>query len=214
MTLTARLSRDLKANGPKTAVLGVLVLVGLYFWIPPLWRAVTGNAAAAEIPAVAAAAEPSPADPASSSPAAAAASLGWREAENRRAEDPLFRPAEGTDVRADAFAFDAGFLPIDVEFAEAESAEAVARVARNEPRSTHDAEGDGPSPLTLSSTLVGSGRRVAVINERVYTEGAVVAAAGRTWTVLNVEPRRVLLDGEGGTLELRIAPFAAGRNGP
>lgn len=219
MTLTARLARDLKANGRKTATLGVLLLVGLYFWVPPLWRAVAGRASAAVAteaalppPEVTPAAVPSPATP------AAPQAVTWHEAERLRAEDELFRSAGRTDIRANAFVFDAGFLPIDVEFGEEDPETTVAGAPGAGSNSAGGPTGAGPlserAVLTLKSTLIGTNRRVAIINGRTYSEGAVIAAAGRTWTLLNIEPRRVLLDGDGGTLELRIDPFAAGRIGP
>jgi len=212
VSLPERLIRDLKANGPKTAVLGVLVLIGLYFWIPPLWRTMTGPAAtasAAATPATAAI-DPQPAADATAAPGAAE-SFTWHDAERLRAEDDLYRTVDPSEIAANAFVFDGGFLPIDVEFGEADPKAVLAEAAR-----TAEAEAAGRSPpaapsLTLKSTLVGSNARVAVINGRVYPEGATVAAAGRTWTLMNVEPRRVLLDGEGGTLELKIDPFATTR---
>lgn len=212
MSFTARLARDLKANAAKSAVLGVLLLVGMYFWIPPLWRAVAGSS-----PAVATVPETVPATPpASTTPPPtstippAPQSVTWHEAERIRTEDDLFRSASPTDVRANAFVFDAGFLPIDVEFGEEEKVAGTA----DSTKPTGAAPLSDRAALTLKSTLIGSNRRVAIINGRTYSEGAVVAAAGRSWTLLNIEPRRVLLDGDGGTLELRIDPFAAGRTGP
>jgi hypothetical protein len=215
VSLPARLVRDLKANGPKTAVLGVLLLVGLYFWVPPLWRAVAGSASAAVIPEAAATSlEVSPAPAPSPAAPVAPQAVTWHEAERLRTEDELFRSAGPTDIRGNAFVFDAGFLPIDVDFGEEDPETAVA----NAPGSTGGQTGTRPvsdrAALTLKSTLIGSDRRVAIINGRTYSEGAVVAAAGRTWTLLNIEPRRVLLNGDGGTLELRIDPFAAGRIAP
>lgn len=213
MTLLERLIRDLKANGPKTAVLGVLLLVGLYFWLPPVWRAVAGPAEAGES-SVAPAAEPAT-GPATSSAPPGEKPLRWADAEELRARDDLFRSAGPADVAANAFVFDGGFLPIDVEFGEddpetkAALAEAAERAAGAEEAKAAAAESSGPPPLTLKSTLVGSNRRVAVINGRTYPEGATVAAAGRTWTLMNVEPRRVLLGGDGGTVELKIDPFAS-----
>jgi hypothetical protein len=214
VTFTARVTRDLKASGPKTALLGVLVLVGMYFWLPSIWKAVAGSKPAA-------AATPTPAAPAPSAPAAPAPAapkaLGWQDAERLRSRDELFRPSGHADLKADAFTFNGDFLPLDVEFAEMQKeperpvaqtkAAAPAKTAAAEPPS-EPAEPETP-PLTLQSTLVGSGRRVAVINNRVYPEGAAVAAGGRTWTLLNVEPRRVLIDGGGRTFELTINPFTA-----
>ncbi len=218
MNLTARLTRELKAGGAKTAVLGVLLLVGIYFWVPPVWRALAGPAAATtaeivpETPGTSPTAEP--VTPVPGPPVAVA----WHEAERLRTEDELFRSADAAELQANAFVFDGGFLPIDVAFGEEDPKAAVAEAS--ETRADADAaealaarQAAEPAPLTLKSTMIGPARRVAIINDRAYSEGMVVSASGRNWTLLNVEPRRVLLDGEGGTLELRIDPFAAGRTG-
>ena len=223
MSVADRFLRDLKASAPKTAALAVLVLVGLYFWIPPLWRMAVGRDAASATtaePAVQATA-PTPTVAATSQEAMPAGPpvLGWEEAERLRSEDDLFRSASRSDIRSDAFTFDDGFLPIDVVFAEDPSGRhvVIANERRPEPQAAAAAivkkAGSPPPPLKLGSTLVGSDRRAAIINDKVYAEGATVTVADRTWTLRNVEPRRVVLDGDGGTVELTIAPFAKARAG-
>ena len=41
-----QLARDMKASAAKTGVLGLLLLVGLYFWLPPLLSAFSGGTTA------------------------------------------------------------------------------------------------------------------------------------------------------------------------
>jgi hypothetical protein len=217
MSFVERLRRDLTASAPKTAALGVLLAVGLYFWVPPLWRAVAGgdgataNAGAAQdVAASAIAAEPVATRETADAAEAQAGMLSWEEAERLRRTDELFRSAGRADVRGDAFEFDDEFLPLEVTFGE-DAPDADRLVPR--PKRKAQAPAAPPSPLKLASTLVSGERRAAVINSKVYTEGETVTAAGQTWTLKNVEPRRVLLEGASGPLELRINPFPTPRLG-
>jgi hypothetical protein len=228
MNFVDRFKRDMRASAPKTAILAVLLLIGLWFWVPPVWRAVVGESAEAEkgadAPASVAASSPTP-PPAATPPAVPR----WEDAERLRKEDDLFRSVGREAVRTDAFLFDDDFLPLEVEFGD-DVPEASAFVLRWEDRPVASLEGadadatagealppppvDPPPPLKLGSTLVSPGKRAAVINDRVYVEGATIAIAGRRYVLTNVEPRRVVLDGEGGPLELRINPFATTRPTP
>jgi hypothetical protein len=63
--------------------------------------------------------------------------------------------------------------------------------------------------LNLRSTMVGPVRRAAVINNRVYSEGEVVVVASGRARVQSVESRRVKLEVNGESVELRIDPFAS-----
>ena len=232
MNLVDRLKRDMRASAPKTAALVVLLLIGLCFWVPPLWRAMAGDgdAPAESTPYTAilsAAASPVSVE----QPSAAPAIPEWEEAERMRAEDELFQSVGREDVRADAFVFDDDFLPLDVDFGDdvpehsgfVLRPEDMAVISVAEDQSPDQVGADdpaggialGPPPeLKLASTLVSPGKRAAVINNRVYPEGATVAIAGRTYVLTSVEPRRVVLDGEEGPLELRINPFATAKPGP
>jgi hypothetical protein len=221
MNLVDRLKRDMRASAPKTAALAILTGVGLYFWIPPLWRAAAGDK---EVASSSTPPEPAPSAASATSPEPPpleAKGLTWEEAERLRAEDELFLSVGREAVRPDAFRFGNAFLPLDVEFGDdvpgpagfvisgtsTDQPEAPGETASSETNASEPTPAE-PPPLKLASTLVSAGKRAAVINDRVYVEGATIAVAGRTWTLKNVEPRRVVLDGETGPLELRINPFA------
>ena len=94
--------RDLAANPMKAGVLGVLLLGGLYFWGPLVWKWV-GNKGTTAAPSAAAvstpAEEPAGAHSASVQLAGGATEIkqtgfAWRETRDQRETDPLVRSAE------------------------------------------------------------------------------------------------------------------------
>jgi hypothetical protein len=99
--LVKKLRRDLVANPMKAGVLGVLLLGGMYFWVPLFWKWM-GKKGAAEAPGAmvvpAAASEPQNGLVASGQSGNSTAivketAIAWREIQERRKSDPLARSA-------------------------------------------------------------------------------------------------------------------------
>ena len=90
------------ANPMKAGVLGVLLLGGLYFWGPLVWKWV-GKKGTAEVPVAAvvpaqtqgaSGAQSAAVQPAAGATAVKETTIAWREIRDRRETDPLARSAE------------------------------------------------------------------------------------------------------------------------
>lgn len=205
VTLKNRLLHELKASAAKSAVLGSLLLVGLYFWVPPLWRAVgfgghkppapSASSVAVESPA------PPPAVPNAVSPSAADAThtahVTWDRAADVLEHDPLVKSADAAAIGGDPFRIDHGQFPPPILFA----AEATNPVSKPAPVET---AAELPDDVVLKSTIIGRTRRAAFINTRLYHEGADVRVGGETYRLESVHPRRAVLTRGGKTFELKI----------
>ena len=188
MKLHDQLLKDLKASAPKSAMLGLLLLIGLYFWVPPLVRAFGGSetvtpavvppATTTNAANVSATATNSSADSRSSN-----TNSNTNTATNKKPRDsaamtrllkesPLFRPASLDDLPQRPFGVDTDQFPLPVLFAEEEAASAQKTskaIVVEAPLVVEKLEG-----LNLKSTIVGTRRRAALINNRLYQEGQSV----------------------------------------
>ena len=182
----------------------MLLLFGLWLWLPPLWNAVAGSPdAAPDITLPAQVSGSVAGDQVAQRTTPHSTADDWQETERLRATDKLFDPAAADEIRGDAFTLYGEFLPIEAELA----------VEPKKPQPIIVKSPPPPAPpLTLRSTLVGPDRRAALINGKIYPEGSVIAAAGVNWTLRTVEPRRVLIDANGRTHELRIDPFTSSKS--
>ncbi|MFM9961223.1 MAG: hypothetical protein ACKV2Q_08345 [Planctomycetaceae bacterium] len=171
-----QLVRDMKASAAKTAVLGLLLLVGLYFWVPPLLSAF-GNGAS-DVPATAtskpAVANGSTAIPGSTNSAAKPTTSAPKVHDSAAItkllrEHPLFQPAKLDEMPETPFGLNDDLMPLPVEFAADSLAEPPPPPAKTKSKPIERLEG-----LTLKSTLIGPTRRVAMINSRLFHEGQSV----------------------------------------
>lgn len=220
--VTRQLRRELTAHPKKAAVLGLLVLVALWFWAPLVWGWIAADDPAAKAPSASAsvgnassalprgpAAVSVPAAPATIAAASSAATkvdkrpnYPWHQLVQWMDNDPRTSPADPALGRRDPF------LSGGTEVAEADL-------------------GDGPTEIpseaapadlgmVLSSTIVGQRRRVAQINGKPYRQGEIVRLEkdGQQieFTLAEVHPRRVVLRRKGHEFELSIpAPARSGR---
>jgi len=100
--LVKRLHREVVANPTKAGVLGVLLLGGMYFWVPLFWKWV-GKKGAAETPGAMVVAAPA-SEPlvglvtsgqsGDSEAVSKETAIAWREIQERREADPLVRAAD------------------------------------------------------------------------------------------------------------------------
>lgn len=115
---------DLKASWPKTLLLAILLAVGLFFWIPPLVRAVSGpeqhtrsgnNATrAATVPSTVAKEVDVPHSNGSSR------SITWEKADEILKSDPLVRSAEVAAIQGNPFRLSPDQFSPPILFADAE----------------------------------------------------------------------------------------------
>ncbi|MBW3540254.1 MAG: hypothetical protein KY476_08285 [Planctomycetes bacterium] len=203
--LKTRLVRDARANWRKTALLAVLFAVGLCFWVPLLLKGLGGSKPAkptARVPRPAAAPAPSvpqtPPSPAVASPAAvpAPAAVSWKQLAYQTGNDPLLQPAVPADVRRDPFRLDRGPFSPPVLFA-AEPLAVGPQVIGPQAPPTHRPQ--------LTSTVIGSRLRAALIDGRVYREGAGIVVDGVQWQISAVLPRRVVLARDREQMELTLS---------
>lgn len=198
----------MQVSWKKTALLGLLLLVGLYFWIPPLFRLVAGNggpqpAAQAKAPAAASPvpvkAEASFGRGTTTQGESRSGELTWRNAAKIMESDPLVKSVELSAIQAEPFRIDPDQFPPPVLFAESSDSGATPS-GRNSP-----GDSNRPDKLVLTSTIVGVQRRAALINRRLYFEGSKITVAGETYHLAAVHPRRVILTQGGRSFELKIA---------
>jgi hypothetical protein len=194
--LQKQLVRDLKRSPAKAGALGLLCIVAIWFWAPLVsgWfnKGGTKSPTASEPVAQAVPAMPLPA---ATSPPAAAASVPWKQLVEWIEKDARMRSANLASLETPPFVTKAPDL-ID-----------PGEVKQEEKQPSQTAEIDvAQLGLKLSSTMLGSRRRVAVINGRPYPEGGELQLGDDlVVTLARVDERSVLLEYEGKRFELTIA---------
>jgi hypothetical protein len=205
--LAKQLRREAKANPKKAALLGLLVLVALYYWGPMVWGWVAADEAAGSLPdgppaaAVASldAATPGTSKPPPTPEQKSTAPRPWKQLDEWMRRDPMTTPVEDVTGWHDPFAV-----------AAAEPQVVGPDDAQNE-QSLLSPETLG---IELSGTLVGPRRRVALIGGKAYQEGQKVKidrdGQSIEFELAEVHSRRIVLGREGRRFDLLIP----GRNTP
>lgn len=204
--LANQLVRDLKKSWQKTATLVVLLLVGLFFWVPPLVRAVSGLSSGSE-PAPQAAAAPETPPPVEAEATfresmpeegnAEEPALTWETAEQFMLSHPLVRSADVAEIKTDPFRINHDQFSPPVLFARETESD-----GENE---AQDQTVGPPEGLTLKSTILGNRLRAALINSKLYREGSRVLVDGTTYRLVAVHRRKVLLSHGDNVFEIEIA---------
>lgn len=166
-----QLTRDMKASAAKTAVLGLLLLVGLYFWLPPLLSAFSVSpTATAAAPVTVPSSTPATTGSASSTPNSTTMAKQPPDSAvitKLLREHPLMQPVSAKEIPEKPFGLDYESLPLPVEMVADSLAEPPAPPSKPPPIERLDG-------LTLKSTLLGPTRRAAMINNRLFQEGQMV----------------------------------------
>ena len=216
--LTRRLRRELTTNPKKAAVLGLLLLVALYFWAPLLWRWIDRGDSQAKPAQAAATAEGKP-------PVLGALAPSPKSARGRNSttQDKKPPPSRPWDELARWIEEDPRMKPVGELSSCRDPFHAVAREVAEKPKSEQIKAAEAAAAMTpeklglvLSSTLIGPQRRTALIGGRAYEQGRTIHCAkdGRQFefTLSEVHPRRIVLVREGKRYELTIPqPAASGR---
>jgi len=183
----------------KAAVLGLLVLVAVYFWSPLVWGWFVKDEPSVEtssatedsdfdpmVLADSSKATPSPPEPTPAHP--------WQLLVEWRENDPTTTTAPGLSDRRDPF------RSLEPEVADAE--------LEDESRTVEAAVTPESIGLELAGTLVGPDHSVALINGKAYREGKTIASTkdGESieFELSEVHPRRIVLRRLGEQFELTI----------
>lgn len=171
-SLSKQLIRDMKASAAKTAVLALLLLVGLFFWVPPLLKAFSSGTTPTATTAVAATSGSATTAPATASPNSQEPIKKSRDSKTLLKllrEQPLLQPASAEEMPQRPFGLNEDLLPLPVLIADDSLAEPPQSAAKSDPKTIEKLDG-----LVLKSTLVGPTRRVAIINNHLFREGQTV----------------------------------------
>jgi hypothetical protein len=185
--LVRQLKKEIKTNPKRAALLACLCGVGVYFWAPlvagwviPKDKQVvaapakkSGSAASAKTPG-------SPSQSANAGSTAGVATTPWTELWATIQSDNRTKPAVGLAATIDPFRP----FPVPAEFADNDEAgkgtdkttkqtDAAKAIAAKPADATPKSLG-----MKLTGTIVGSGRRAAVIDGKVVPEGAMVIGGG------------------------------------
>ncbi|MEN6497037.1 MAG: hypothetical protein ABFD16_22315 [Thermoguttaceae bacterium] len=189
-----QLRREAARNPAKAGVLGLLVVVALWFWAPLVWGLVGSREESSQpSPTGSPLATRDVSSPAPASTATAAPAATWQQLVEWRKRDPRTTAADMLKTRRDPF----HAIPSAVVQEEVKAVPVVQVVITPEQLG-----------LRLSSTVVGSDRRVALINGRIYREGQVLKCGKEAQEILfrlaEVHSRHVVLEREGHRFELAI----------
>lgn len=204
--LIKQLQRDFKKNPKKVVLLGGLFVVCLWVVVPlflPEAKKPVNRAP------VAAAVAPSSAG--ANTAAAAAPTWRWQDLNRALQDDPRMRSTGGeTNTAVFPPPRNPFETPFDVDAAMNELLEEIAAEMKAE--QTVAASSAAPDqtlfetvPLQLSSTIVGVGPSIAVINGRPFRQGAKIGTSyGKDLILQSVDPRSAVVAWNGVTRTLRI----------
>jgi hypothetical protein len=132
----------------------------------------------------------------------------WELAEEMFKTNPLVQPVAVGDFRTDPFQvdFDQFSPPIVFEGGYAAVKDDDEKKQISPPKNEQLA---APAGMELKSTIIGSSRRNALINRKLYTVGSDIRiksdAGDKTYTVMAISPRKVILVCDTIMYELKIA---------
>ena len=190
MKFHEQLLKDLKASAPKSAALGLLLLVGSYFWLPQLVRAFSDSTPATPTTAAATSTTttPTPADSTGSNTTTPKKPRDSAAMTKLLKENPLMQSADIDQLPQKPFGIDEDQFPLPVLFADENETDAAKKNLAETPKLTDKLTG-----LVLKSMVVGTRRRAAMINNRLFQEGQSVPWNGLQLQLTNVQRKSVTL---------------------
>lgn len=213
-SFSKQLVHDMKASAGKSAALGLLLLVGLYFWVPQLLKAFSGGPTAAPPTAVdaKAVAGDSTAIASTALPNSAESVKKPRDSKTILKllhEQPLLQPASAEEMPQKPFGLNDNddLLPLPVLIAEDALAEPFPPALQPAPMPIEKLDG-----LVLKSTLVGPTRRVAIINNQLFREGQSVPWNDRQLRLESVSPKTVTLTDGSQSWQLTLKDYSRGES--
>jgi hypothetical protein len=197
-----KLRREAAANPKKAVLLGVVAIAALYLWAPLVRGWIVADKAPAQTmpdaPPPIAAAQPTETVPTNQAAANKTTPVqpSWQQVVQWMPKDPRTMIAPMLTQTRDPFES----LPTEAAERKAED-----KIKTKPPVITPAAAG-----LVLTSTIIGPQRRVAQISGKTYTVGQVIEVAKEkespcaTFKLIEVHPRRAILEAEGERFELTI----------
>lgn len=214
--LEKALRAELKRSPLKSAILGGMCLVAIYFWVPLIWKWLPGGESVEE-PLPAAPTASATRDTATPETVASVPEVqaNWKELNAWMRDDPQTASAQYPPQLRDPFVLH-GWQPNAP--AEDEGEQSLAVVAAEPPADVTPQQ----LGLTLGSTIVGPRLKVAMINGKSYREHAEIVVQPETeesdsqrvspvvFKVAEVQPYRVVLERNEKQYALTIEKAAAG----
>ena len=209
--LQKQLIRDLKASWKKTAALGVLLVIGMFCWIPPLLKSeskvpVAAVPATIPLPIGVLKKQAEPADKTTRR-------ISWKEIEKELKEDKLWQSAEVAAISSRPFEMDYDQFAPPVLFAkegdfsdqqlfptvtETEQENSVSNPQQNATSNSELTE------LNLTTTLLSSRRKLAGINGKFYREGDAIPYGETECVLTSIHHKFVVLTVNGEPVELKL----------
>lgn len=197
--LQQQLISDLKKSWQKSAILGVLLVIGLIVWLPPLFQDAGTDTA---IPAASAVAvvDPSAADAAAEIESEAVV-LGWQDIHAMVTSAERWTPEDVRVLESDPFELDRDRFPPPILFA-SETDDDPGSADRA--ASTTAQVVQQPTGFVLKSTVMSPTRRAAYINNKLYFEGMQIKDNQSLWRIAQIQPRQVVLTSGDARYELKM----------
>jgi hypothetical protein len=198
--IARQIRRDIAASPKKAAVLGLMVLVALYFWAPMIWGWIKpADSGGSPVAATDVILDDEPIDPVKSTKREGR-TFSWEKVRRKVAADPRMTPARYEVTWNDPFC-------------PSEPTETGPATAGQGPRPTASAAIDPAAlGLKLTSVAISAERRAAVISGRKYREGELVPIGGKDKASSGVEFRltkvgfhEVELEYQGQTFTLELS---------
>ncbi|QDV54048.1 hypothetical protein [Gimesia fumaroli] len=204
-SFSEQLLHDLRVSWQKTLLLGLLFMVGLYFWVPPLYRAVRGTSTPTIVPA-----KINPTVVPQRPPVETEMSFtqtealdepqhSWEKFDSLMQTDPLVQSVQMGAVQKNPFKVDRDQFSPPILFAE-EPPQPKPDRAKEKPKEVPPL----PSDIVLKTTIIGKYRRAAIINDKMYYEGKSFEHENVTYTLEQVAARNVILKQGEQKFELKI----------
>ncbi|QDU12212.1 hypothetical protein [Gimesia aquarii] len=204
-SFSQQLLHDLKVSWQKTLVLCLLFLVGLYFWIPPLYRAVRGTSGAAIVPEKVKSVAVPPRPPVKTEMSFAQDETveevrhSWEKFDSLMQSDPLVQSLQMGAVQKNPFAVNRDQFSPPILFAE-EPVNAKSDAKQQVKKEVLVL----PKDLVLKTTIIGKNRRAAIINNKMLYEGKTFEHKNVTYVLERVAARNVTLRQGEQKFELKI----------
>lgn len=196
--LSHQLTREIKRNPAKAAVLGGLLVVAVWFWFPLVqgWLGLASSSSSDDESIVVASTTQAASTPSSVSPLAS--KMNWRTIARRISEDPWMQSGQLRSKTFDPFY---PKQPIPTQFTATDTPPETAPI----PDVSPEAAG-----LSITSVIAGGTVPIARINNLNYRIGDQVPAQDGQlhYTVIAVKPWGVLLQGARQTYELHLDHLA------
>lgn len=204
-SFTEQLLHDLRVSWQKTLLLGLLFIVGLYFWVPPMYRAIRGGSAPAVVqakinPAVTPQRPPVETEMSfAQNEAQEAPRHSWEQFDSLMQTDPLVQSVQMGAVQKNPFKVNRDQFSPPVLFAE-EPPQPKPDLAEKKPKQVPVL----PDDIVLKTTIIGKYRRAAIINNKMYYEGKTFEHEDVTYLLEQVAARNVILKQGEQKFELKI----------